>query len=164
VTVGDRWQNTAGNASLNIPDLLLKRRPRRYSRNGASETSQVPGGPTRQPCPALRPRGASAPRLTMRTLLPSTLKTVSASETHSFRGSITRPGDSLCTLRRQARACTTPHSVPAGCSPLPGRTCTCRVPQRSARSSHPLHDLPPPGLPWRTFKRIGHFETVAPMP
>ena len=68
------------------------------------------------------------PGVATRTLLPSTLKTVSASGTYSFRGSITRPGDTLCTLRSQGRPCTTQHSVPAGCQPLPGRINPCRVP------------------------------------
>ncbi len=76
----------------------------------------------------LDPAERLAPGLAARTLLPSTLKTVSASETYSFRGSITRPGDPLCTLRSQGHPCTTQHSVPAGCQPLPGRLTSCRVP------------------------------------
>jgi hypothetical protein len=53
---------------------------------------------------------------------------VSASDSYSFRGSITRPSCPLCTLRSQSRPCTTQHSVPAGCQPLPGRFNSCRVP------------------------------------
>jgi len=36
---------------------------------------------------------------TTQVVLPSTLKTVSASDSYSFRSSITRPGNTLCTLR-----------------------------------------------------------------
>src|SRR5690606_6972730 len=69
------------------------------------------------PCSTTPPSGlcqaVAAP-----TMLPSAQKTTSASGYISFRGSITRPGDSLCTLRSQGRPCTTQHSVPAGCQPL----------------------------------------------
>ena len=81
------------------------------------------------PCSTTPPSGlcqaVAAP-----TMLPSAQRTTSASENISFRGSITRPGDSLCTLRSQGRPCTTQHSVPAGCQPLPGRLPACRVPLR----------------------------------
>ena len=49
--------------SYRRPGPLLKRRPYRLIHNGESETSQVPGGPTRLPCPALRPRGVAHARL-----------------------------------------------------------------------------------------------------
>ena len=77
------------------------------------------------------PADGLAPGVAAQTLLPSTLKTVSASGSYSFRGSITRPGDPLCTLRGQGRPCTTQHSVPAGCQPLPGRLSSCRVPSEA---------------------------------
>jgi hypothetical protein len=64
-------------------------------------------------CPALRPRRASAPGLRGASVLPSALKTASAPQTVSFRGSITRPVHSLCTLRRPGYPGTTQHSVPA---------------------------------------------------
>jgi len=38
---------------------------------------------------------------------------------YDFRGSITQPAGSLCTLRSRGRPTTTQHSVPAGGSPLP---------------------------------------------
>ena len=44
-----------------------------------------------------------------------------------FRGSITRPARSLCTLRSRGRPRTTQHSIPAGGQPLPVRTLTCWV-------------------------------------
>ena len=83
-----------------------------------------------------------APGLAARALRPSTLKTVSASKTYSHQGSITRPGDTLCTLRSQGRPCTTQHSVPADCQPLPRRSYTCRVPSGDFRHLIPLHDFP----------------------
>jgi hypothetical protein len=76
----------------------------------------------------LDPAERLTPGVAAQTLLPSTLKTVSASDPYSFRGSITRPSDPLCTLRSQGRPWTTQHSVPAGCQPLPGRLNPCRVP------------------------------------
>jgi hypothetical protein len=79
----------------------------------------------------LDPADGLAPGVAAQTLLPSTLKTVSASGSYSFRGSITRPSDPLCTLRGQGRPCTTQHSVPAGCQPLPGRLNSCRVPSEA---------------------------------
>ncbi len=60
----------------------------------------------------------------------------------SFRGSITRPGDSLCTLRSQGHPCTTQHSVPAGCQPLPGRITNLPGPTKRFRSCHSLHNFP----------------------
>jgi hypothetical protein len=84
--------------------------------------------PRVEPCPALRPRGETHARRCGVSLAASTLKTVSASGTYSFRGSIARPSDFLCTLRSQGRPWTTQHSVPAGCQPLPGRLKSCRVP------------------------------------
>jgi hypothetical protein len=85
---------------------------------------------------------------TTRALLPSTLKTVSASERDTFRGSITRPSHPLCTLRSQGHPCTTQHSVPAGCQPLPGRLRFAGQASdllgsfRSFQPNLPLHDLP----------------------
>ena len=81
------------------------------------------------PC-STTPQSGSSQAVTAQAMLPSTQKTVSASETVSFRGSITRPGNSLCTLRSQGRPWTTQHSVPADCQSLPGRGNTCQVPPR----------------------------------
>ena len=60
---------------------------------------------------------------TIQTMQPSKQKTMSTSESVSFRGSITQPVNTLCTLRA-----TTQHSVPAGSQPLPGRNLTYWVP------------------------------------
>jgi len=110
------------------PGPFIKRRPYRLLRNGSSETSQVPVKPTRHHALLSDPAESFTPGIAAQTLLPSTLKTVSASGSYSFRGSIARPSDPLCTLRSQGRPCTTQHSVPAGCQPLPGRFIHCRVP------------------------------------
>ncbi len=54
-------------------------------------------------------------------LLPSAKLTTSAPHQYHFRGSITRPTGTLCTLRRRGHPRTTQHSVPAGGQPLPGQ-------------------------------------------
>ena len=83
---------------------------------GKDEISQVPGRPLRT-CPALRPR---------RTPGPKPLQDRRCSLPHfkqrrlrvcPFRGSITRPARSLCTLRSRGRPQTTQHSIPAGGQP-----------------------------------------------
>ncbi len=56
-----------------------------------------------------------------RAMLPSAQKTASAPRSVPFRGSITRPAHSLCTLRSRGRPRATQHSVPAGAYPLPGQ-------------------------------------------
>ena len=53
-------------------------------------------------------------------MLPSGLRTPSAPRLW-FRGSITRPAHSLCTLRSRDHSRTTQHSVPAGCLPFAGQ-------------------------------------------
>ena len=52
--------------------------------------------------------------MTVHTMLPSAQLTASAPHSLCFRGSITRPARSLCTLRSRGRPRTTQHSVPAG--------------------------------------------------
>ncbi len=59
-----------------------------------------------------------------------------------FRGSITRPARSLCTLRSRGHPRTTQHSVPAGGQPWPGRTLTCRVASKVSAMSLLLHAFP----------------------
>jgi hypothetical protein len=54
-------------------------------------------------------------------MLPSANLTTSAPPKCHFRGSITRPASTLCTLRSRGRPRTTQHSVPAGGQPLPGQ-------------------------------------------
>src|ERR1019366_10247679 len=110
-------------------DYLIKRRPHRLSSQW--KVRDLPGScgtHTSTHALLLDPAERLTPGVAACTLLPSTLKTVSSSGSYSFRGSITRPSDSLCTLRSQGRPWTTQHSVPAGCQPLPGRLKSCRVP------------------------------------
>ena len=60
----------------------------------------------------------------MQAMLPSAELTTSAPRCYHYRGSITRPIDSLCTLRSRGHPRTTQHSVPAGGQPLPVGTFT----------------------------------------
>ena len=108
------------------PGPFLARRPRRVSCDGEDETSQVPGRPLHT-CPALRPRRCAGPRPfgTGVGVFRST-DSVDSARIY-FRGSITRPARSLCTLRSRGHPRTTQHSVPAGGQPWPVRTLTCWV-------------------------------------
>ena len=83
---------------------------------GEDEISQVPGRPLRT-CPALRPRRTADPRPLQdrRCSLPHFKQR--RLRICPFRGSITRPARSLCTLRSRGRPRTTQHSIPAGGQP-----------------------------------------------
>jgi hypothetical protein len=69
-------------------------------------------------CRALRPLSdpgrTSVPRPYGTSVLPPHNQTTTAPSTHKFRGSITRPSHSLCTLRSRGRPRATQHSVPVG--------------------------------------------------
>ena len=54
------------------------------------------------------------PRMTALHMLRSTISTVSAPASSSFRGSITHPTQPLCTLRVRRRRRLTQHSLPGG--------------------------------------------------
>ena len=84
--------------------------------DGEDEISQVPGRPLRT-CPALRPRRTPDPRPLQgrRCGLPHFKQR--RLRICPFRGSITRPARSLCTLRSRGRPRTTQHSIPAGGQP-----------------------------------------------
>ena len=91
------------------------------------------------PTPTPRPpsRLASSPSLGTTTASPlfaprgpgplHTAAPAPGSAMRQFRGSITRPARSLCTLRSRGHPRTTQHSIPAGGQPWPGRTLTCWV-------------------------------------
>ncbi len=67
-----------------------------------------------------------------------------------FRGSITRPTGSLCTLRSRGRPRTTQHSVPAGGQPCPGQDSHLLGRKEGFRHSCWLTWLPPsPSFAWR---------------
>ena len=83
-------------------------------------------------------------------MLPSAKTTTSAPLQSRFRGSITRPTDSLCTLRSRGRPRTTQHSVPAGGQPLPGQGFHLLGRKEGFRHVCPLTWLPPsPSFAWR---------------
>ena len=64
-----------------------------------------------------------------------------------FRGSMTRPARSLCTLRRADHSASTQHSVPAGGQPLPGGT-RCPLGPVERFQSVTITSRPPlPGFP-----------------
>src|SRR2546421_328624 len=54
------------------------------------------------------------PRIAALLMLRSTMKTVSAPASRSFRGSLPHPTQSLCTLRVRRRRRLTQHSLPGG--------------------------------------------------
>ena len=98
--------------------------------SGDGRISQVPGEPQCERAPVCDPGGTSAPGIAaLRCGLPCG-KRRRLPRRVPFRGSITRPTHSLCTLRSRGHPRTTQHSVPAGCQPLPGRSATCWVPSR----------------------------------
>src|SRR5262249_26064032 len=74
---------------------------------------------------ALDPGGTTMPRMTALHMLHSTMKTVSAPASSSFRGSLPHPTQQLCTLRVRRCRRLTQHSLPGGpLRPYLGRTCT----------------------------------------
>src|SRR4249920_1565913 len=62
----------------------------------------------------LDPGGTTMPRITALHMLRWTIETVSAPASSSFRGSITHPTQSLCTLRVRRHRRLTQHSLPGG--------------------------------------------------
>ena len=63
---------------------------------------------------ALDPGGTTMPRITALHMLRSTMKTVSAPASSSFRGSLPHPTQQLCTLRVRHRCRLTQHLPPGG--------------------------------------------------
>jgi len=89
--------------------------------DGDDRTSQVPGEPLCVYALLFDPGRASVPGDYGTSVLPPLRKPRRPPQSVSFRGSITRPARSLCTLRSRGRPRTTQHSVPAGGQPLPGQ-------------------------------------------
>src|SRR6202048_2675886 len=63
---------------------------------------------------AFDPGGTTMPRIAALHMLRSTMKTVCAPASSSFRGSITHPTHPLCTLRVRQHCRLTQHSLPGG--------------------------------------------------
>ena len=90
--------------------------------DGDDRISQVPGEPPCVYAVLFDPGRASVPGDCGTSVLPPLRKPRRPPRAVSFRGSITRPARSLCTLRSRGCPRTTQHSVPAGRQPLPGGT------------------------------------------
>ena len=90
------------------------------------------------------------PRMTALHMLRSTITTVSAPASSSFRGSITHPTQPLCTLRVRRYRCLTQHSLPgdllgltwAGLAPADRASFAWRL--RRGRDASYLASLPRP--------------------
>jgi hypothetical protein len=103
------------------------------------------------------PGGTSAPAMTVLPCCLPPMKTASAPANHSFRGSITQPAHSLCTLRSTGYPATTQHSVPAGGQPFAGQDLFLPGSQRevSALSLHRvLLSQALPGAPSREASAV----------
>src|SRR5438552_9851500 len=97
--------------------------PFRRSRAETTRSPRFLGSPHVCMPRSLTPASSSHQACCGVSMRPSVVLTTSALASIVFRGSITRPAHSLCTLRRADRSATTQHSVPAGGQPLPGGTC-----------------------------------------
>lgn len=95
---------------------------------------------------SLTPARSPRPAFLGVSMLPSVYLTTSALAAIIFRGSITRPAHSLCTLRRTDRSASTQHSVPAGGQPLPGGTCSPPGPGGRFQSVSITSRSPSPGF------------------
>jgi hypothetical protein len=84
-------------------------------------------------------------------ILPSTFTTVSAPTMSNFRGSMTRPGHSLCTLRSPLPR--VHATLGSGCWPtLPGGSLARWVPAKGFRHAVLTCLSPFPDFAWRTIK------------
>ena len=121
----------------------------------------------RDPCArdvALDPGGTTMPRIAALLILRSTMKTVSAPASRSFRGSLPHPTQPLCTLRVRRHRRLTQHSLPGGLLDLTwaglapadrasfagafvavGTRVTSRPPHRSVHAAFP-HTAPTSGI------------------
>ena len=90
---------------------------------GDGRASQVPGHPPCAHAPLSDPGGTSVPGQSRHVGTAFHCDDSLGFHASSFyRGSITQPGRSLCTLRSAGYPNPTQHSVPAGGQPLPGGT------------------------------------------
>lgn len=97
------------------------RHPHAFFRRGDDRISQVPGESlVFVPCSWTPVRPMRQVVWALRCCLPHHLRR-RLSQDAQFRGSMTRPVHSLCTLRSAGYPSPTQHSVPAGDQPLPGR-------------------------------------------
>src|SRR5262245_29087496 len=95
----------------------------------------------RDPCArdvALDPGGTTMPRIAALHMLRSTVSTVSAPASSSFRGSLPHPTHPLCTLRVRRHRRLTQHSLPGDLLSL---TCDGLAPADRASFAWRLHSL-----------------------
>jgi hypothetical protein len=100
-------------------------------------------GDLRLRAPVFDPGGASAPGLFGASVLPSVIRTTSASTIRISRGSIPRPACSLSTLRSQGCPCATQDSLPAGDQPCRTGFYPPQDPSRRFQQCF-ISSLPPP--------------------
>src|SRR5258706_6522416 len=126
-----RLQSYYGGVRLHVPVRhrlrLLAFPMRTRSAHGLWSDTRAPRF-RRDPCArdvALDPGRTTMPRIAALLMLRSTMKTVSAPASRSFRGSLPHPTHALCTLRVRHCRRLTQHSLPGGpLRPYLGRTCT----------------------------------------
>ena len=112
-----------GRRTLRLPGLGCSTGcPSRLSRAETTRSPRFLGSPRVCMPRSLTPASSSRQAQLGVSTRPSVVLTTSALASIVFRGSITRPAHSLCTLRRADHSATTQHSVPAGGQPLPGGT------------------------------------------
>src|SRR6516162_796001 len=111
------WQSSTSRArtsSATVPRLPDADRPSHATLTASDEISQLPTRSFLRVMWPSTPAGRTVPRITASHMLRSTMKTVSAPASSSFRGSLPHPTQSLCTLRVRRRRRLTQHSLPGG--------------------------------------------------
>src|SRR5215468_36710 len=109
------WRSATSRArtsSATVPRLPDADRPSHATLTASHEISQLPTRSFLRVMWPSTPAGRTVPRITASHMLRSTMKTVSAPASSSFRGSLPHPTQPLCTLRVRRRRRLTQHSLP----------------------------------------------------
>lgn len=133
------------------------------SHDGDDRISQVPGEPPCAYAVPFDPGRASVPGDCGTSVLPPLRKPRRPPPSVSFRGSITRPARSLCTLRSRGYPRATQHSVPAGRQPLPGGVVPPGSSVRFQSRSRMASSLPRLCLAHFPRKHFGAWPAIAPL-
>jgi hypothetical protein len=139
--------HAGANATRHGPGDCSPGFPHPDSPSGNGRTSQVPEGPRCLHAMLSDPGGSL---VQCRSYQPVAFRLWNSvgSRLVLFRGSIIRPADSLCTLRRVSYLTTTQHLVPAADTLGRAGLVTCRVPTKGFQNRR---FLPPfSGFAWRT--------------